>query len=163
MMDQPTLDRFLRDRRVAVLAIPRDGKPPLTTPVWYDWDGLVFRVQVEDTSAKAKRIAKLGTAPVSLTIQSEAPPYRYAVVYGQATLGPSTDPQLRTRVARRYFGRIAGDQYVAQENAAGRGEAALRVITVTPDRVVSHDFSPEAGWFGRTFFRVWRLLNPVPA
>jgi PPOX class probable F420-dependent enzyme len=164
MMDQPTLDRFLRDRRVAVLAIPRaDGRPPLTTPVWYDWDGAVFRVQVEDGSAKATRIARLGRAPVSLTIQSEVPPYRYAVVYGTATLGPSTDPGLRTRIARRYFGRYAGDQYVQQETAAGRGEAIVRLITIAPERVVSHDFGPEAGWFGRAFFRVWRLLNPVPA
>ena len=163
-MDEATLDRFFRDRRVAVLAIPRDdGRPPLTTPIWYDWDGTVFRIQVEETSAKAKRIVKLREAPVSLTIQSEVPPYRYAVVYGTATLGPSGDPALRVRVARRYFGRYAGDQYVAQETAAGRGEAALRVITVTPGRIVSQDFGPEAGWFGRAFFRVWRLLNPVPA
>ena len=159
-----TLDRFFRDRRVAVLAIPRDvGRPPLTTPIWYDWDGTTFRIQVDDTSAKAKRIAKLGRAPVSLTIQSEVPPYRYAVVYGTATLGPSTDPGLRTRVARRYFGRIAGDQYVAKETAAGRGEGGIRVISIAPERVASHDFGPEAGWFGRLYFRVWRLVNPVPA
>jgi hypothetical protein len=163
MMDAATLDRFFRDRRIAVLAIPRDGKPPLTTPIWYDYDGSVFRVQVEATSAKAKRIAKAGTAPVSLTIQSEVPPYRYAVVYGTATLGPSHDPGLRTRVARRYFGRFAGDQYVRQETAEGRGEAALRIITITPERVASHDFRPEAGWFGRLFFAIWRRLNPVPA
>jgi hypothetical protein len=158
-----TLDRFFHDRRVAVLAIPRDaGKPPLTTPIWYDWDGAVFRIQVDDTSAKAKRIAKLGRAPVSLTIQSEVPPYRYAVVYGTATLGAST-PGLRTRVARRYFGRLAGDQYVAQEVAAGRGEGGLRIITIAPERLVSHDFGPEAGWFGRLYFKLWRILNPVPA
>lgn len=164
MMDDRTLDAFFRDRRVAVLAIPRDdGKPPLTTPIWYDWDGTVFRIQVEATSAKAKRIAKLGHAPVSLTIQSEVPPYRYAVVYGTATLGPSEDVGLRVRVARRYFGRFAGDQYVTQETAAGRGEAGLRVITVTTDRIVSQDFAPEAGAFGRVFFRLWRVLNPVPA
>jgi hypothetical protein len=164
MMDPATLDRFFRARRVAVLAIPRDdGRPPLTTPIWYDWDGSAFRLQVESTSAKAKRIAKLGRAPVSLTIQSEVPPYRYAVVYGTATLGPSDDPALRPRVARRYFGRFAGDQYVAQENAAGRGESLLRVITIAPERVVSHDFGPEAGRFGRFFFRLWRVLNPVPA
>ena len=159
-----TLDRFFHDRRVAVLAIPRDdGRPPLTTPIWYDWDGHVFRLQVDATSAKAKRIGKLGQAPVSLTIQSEVPPYRYAVVYGAATLGPSGDPGLRVRVARRYFGRIAGDQYVQQETAAGRGESGLRVITIVPERVASHDFGPEAGWFGRLYFRVWRVLNPVPA
>jgi hypothetical protein len=164
MMDEATLDGFFRDRRVAVLAIPRDdGRAPLTTPIWYDWDGTTFRLQVDATSAKAKRIAKLGAAPVSLTIQSEVPPYRYAVVYGTATLGPSDDPALRPRVARRYFGRFAGDQYVAQETAAGRGESVIRVITIVPERVVSHDFGPEAGTFGRTFFRLWRLFNPVPA
>jgi PPOX class probable F420-dependent enzyme len=164
MMDDATLDRFFRDRRVAVLAIPRDdGRPPLASPVWYDWDGVRFRIQIENTSAKAKRIAKLERAPVSLTIQSEVPPYRYAVVYGTATLGPSTDPALRTRVARRYFGRFAGDQYVQQETAAGRGEDIIRVVTIAPERVVSHDFGPEAGWFGRAFFRAWRMLNPVPA
>ena len=164
MMDEPTLDRFFRDRRVAVLSIPRDGgRPPLTHPIWYDWDGAAFRLQVDATSAKAKRIAKLGTAPVSLTIQSEVPPYRYAVVYGTATLGPNTDLGLRRRVARRYFGRVAGDQYVQQETAAGRGENTLRVITIAPERLTSHDFGPEAGWFGRLYFRVWRVLNPVPA
>jgi PPOX class probable F420-dependent enzyme len=163
MMDSATLDRFFRDRRVAVLAIPRDdGRPPLTTPIWYDWDGTAFRLQVEATSAKAKRIGRLGRAPVSLTIQSEVPPYRYAVVYGTATLGPSEDPALRRRIARHYFGRFAGDQYVAQETAAGRGEGGTRVITIVPERVVSHDFGPEAGAFGRAFFRVWRLFNPVP-
>src|SRR5882672_9339215 len=109
MMTAATLDRFFRARRVAVLAIPRDdGRPPLTTPIWYDWDGTTFRLQVDATGAKAKRLAKLGRAQVSLTIQSEVPPYRYAVVYGTATLGPSDDPALRVRVARHYFGRVAG-------------------------------------------------------
>ena len=163
MMDPATLDRFFRARRVGVLAIPRDGKAPLTTPIWYDWDGRTFRIQVEATSAKAKRLDALGSTAVSLTIQSEVPPYRYAVVYGTASVGPSVDPDLRVRVARRYFGRYAGDEYVRQETTAGRSEAALRVITITPDRVVSKDFGPEAGRFGRTFFRVWRLFNPVPA
>jgi hypothetical protein len=163
MMDAPTLDQFLRERRVGVLAIPRDGKAPLATPIWYDYDGSVFRIQIEATSAKAKAIARLGTAAVSLAVQSELPPYRYAVVYGIASLGASTDPKLRTRVARRYFGRFAGDQYVRQETADGRGETVLRVVTITPERVVSHDFRPEAGWFGRLYFALWRRLHPVPA
>jgi nitroimidazol reductase NimA-like FMN-containing flavoprotein (pyridoxamine 5'-phosphate oxidase superfamily) len=162
MMDRTVLDRFFRDRRVGVLAIPRDYRPPLTHPVWYDWDGVAFRIQVDATSAKAKQL-RAGPRAVSFTIQSEVPPYRYAVVYGTATLSESGDPALRTRVARRYFGRIAGDQYVAQETKDGRGEATLRVITIVPDRIVSHDFAPEAGWFGRVFFRVWRVFNPVPA
>ena len=34
---------------------------------------------------------------------------------------------------------------------------------VTPERVLSHDFRPEAGWFGRLYFGVYRWLRPVPA
>ena len=62
------LDRFLRQRRVAVLAIPRPGRSPLTTPVWFDWDGTRFRVQVERGSAKAKALAGGAPVPVSLTV-----------------------------------------------------------------------------------------------
>src|SRR5262245_56790498 len=97
------IDRCLRDRRVGVLAIPRNGRAPLATPVWYDFDGERFRIQVEASSAKAKLLGRSTTLPVTLTIQSEAPPYRYTVLYGDATLR-SAGPGLRRRLARRYFG-----------------------------------------------------------
>lgn len=64
------LEEFLRGRRVAVLAIPRVGRSPLTTPVWYDYDGARFRVQVEKTSAKAKAVRGGERAP-RLTHDSE--------------------------------------------------------------------------------------------
>ena len=164
-MNDSSLDRFLRHRRVAVLAIPRAGRPPLTSPVWYDYDGKAFRVQVDGASAKAKALAAGADAgvPVSLTIQSEVPPYRYAVVYGAAALRPNTEVGLRRRVARRYFGRLAGDMYVAGEEKRGVDDQALRVIEIAPQRFVTHDFRPEAGWFGRFYFAVYRWLRPVPA
>lgn len=162
-MDDHTLDRFLRDRRVAVLAVPRGERPPLATPIWYDYDGTRFRIQVEATSAKAKLVGRRPTTPVSLVVQSEVPPYRYAIVYGTARLIETGDPDLRRRVARRYFGRLAGDQYVAQEDATGVSAAGLRIIEITADRIVTHDFRPEAGWFGRLYFGVYRWLRPVPA
>jgi PPOX class probable F420-dependent enzyme len=163
MMSASTLDAFLRARRVAVLAIARDGRPPLSSPIWYDYDGQRFRIQVDAGGAKARTIARLGAAAVSLTVQSEAPPYRYAVAYGTATLSAGGDAGLRQRVARRYFGRIAGDIYVKQEEAAGRQAADLRIIEVVPDRFVTHDFGPEAGRFGRFYFGLYRWLRPVPA
>jgi len=162
MMASAELDAFLRARRVAVIALPRAaGRPPLTTPIWYDWDGSVFRLEVEATSAKGKLLAR-GPLPVSLTIQSEVPPYRYAIAYGTATLHPP-EPGLRTRVAHRYFGRMAGDLYVKQEEAAGRGADLLRTVRIVPERFVTHDFRPEAGVAGRLWFGLWRWLHPVPA
>ena len=162
-MDDTMLQAFLRARRVAVLAIPREGRSPLTTPVWYDYDGTRFRVQVEAASAKARCFAGRDAIPVSLTVQSEVPPYRYAVVHGAARLGPNAEAGLRRRLARRYFGGPAGDLYVAEEEKRGVDDASLRVIEVTPDRIVSHDFHEQAGRFGRLYFRLYRLLRPVPA
>ncbi len=160
---QPWLDRFFRQRRVAVLALPRSGRSPLATPVWFDWDGTRFRVQVEHDSAKARAFAGVAALPVALTVQSEVAPYRYAVVHGAATLRANDQPGLRRRLARRYFGRGAGDQYVAGEEARGVDDAALRVIEIVPQRIVAHDFRPEAGVVGRLYFAVWRWLRPVPA
>jgi nitroimidazol reductase NimA-like FMN-containing flavoprotein (pyridoxamine 5'-phosphate oxidase superfamily) len=161
-MTHDWLDRFLRDRRVAILSIPRAGRSPLSAPVWYDYDGAHFRVQVEATSAKAKALPSPGALPVSLTIQSEAPPYRYAVVHGPATLRPN-DAGLRRKLARRYFGRVAGDLYVQQEVQRGVDDDALRIIEIAPERTVAHDFRPEAGAFGRLWFALYRRLRPTPA
>ena len=47
----------------------------------------------------------------------------------------------------------------AREAAGGR---ALCTIEVVPERFVTHDFGPEAGWFGRLWFAVWRWLHPMP-
>jgi hypothetical protein len=163
MMIDAALDSFLHGRRVAVLAIPRPAKPPLTSPVWYDYDGSRFRVQVEATSTKAKALDRQGPTPVSLTIQSEVPPYRYAVAYGTARLGAGGSGELRRRMARRYFGRLAGDMYDAQEEKQGRHANRLRVIEIVPERFVTHDFRPEAGRFGRLYFAIYRWLRPVPA
>jgi hypothetical protein len=156
------LDAFLRARRVAVIALPRaTGKPPLTTPIWYDWDGTVFRLEVEVTSAKGKLLAR-GPLPVSLTIQSEVAPYRYAIAYGTATLGP-LEPGLRARLAYRYFGRTAGNLYLQQQDAAGRGDELLCTVRIVPERFATHDFRPEAGVTGRLWFGLWRWFHPSPA
>ncbi len=163
MMSDTDRDAFLRDRRVGLLAIARPGKPPLTSPVWYDYDGACFRVHVEAKSTKAKLIAQAGSVQVSFAVQSEVPPYRYAVAYGTARLRPTGDAPLRQRVARRYFGRVVGDLYLAEEEKRGITAETLRVIEIVPERFVSHDFRPEAGALGRFYFRLYRWLRPVPA
>lgn len=162
-MKHSWLDAFLRNRRIAVLAIPRPGRSPLTTPVWYDYTGAHFSVQVEATSAKAKAFAGAADLPVSLTVQSEVPPYRYAVVHGRATLRGATEPGLRRRLARRYFGRLGGDLYVSEQERNGVDDAALRSIEIVPEHTVAHDFRPEAGRLGRLYFALYRRLRPPPA
>ena len=167
MIPPHELDAFLRGRRVAVLSMTRGpDKPPLTHPIWYDYDGKTFRVQVEDTSAKAKLLRRVGKAPCSFAVQSEVPPYRYAIAYGTATvadIGATAQAELRRSIARRYFGRAVGDMYIAQGDQQGMTADRLVLIEITPDRFVTHDFRPEAGVSGRAYFGVYRWLRPVPA
>ena len=163
MMTDAARDTFLRNRRVGVLSIARNGKPPLASPVWYDYDGTCFRIHVEATSAKAKLVGRVGTEQVSFTVQSEVPPYRYVVAYGTASLRPTGNASLRQRVARRYFGRLVGDMYLAEEEKRGITTDTLRLIEIVPERFVSYDFRPEAGALGRLYFSIYRWLRPVPA
>ena len=100
---------------------------------------------------------------MSLTIQSEVPPYRYAVIHGQARLVANDQPGMRRRLARRYFGRMVGDRYVDEETKRGVDDAALRIIEITPERTLAHDFRPSAGVIGRAYFAIHRWLRPVPA
>jgi hypothetical protein len=97
-----------------------------------------------------------------MTIQSEVPPYRYAVVYGSATLKPNDDPTLRRRIARRYLGWLAGEQFV-RDGEKEIADADMRVIEIVPERVSSTDFAPDAGWFGRAYMKIWTRLFPVQA
>ena len=67
---------------------------------------------------------------------------------------PVADPSERRDIdsLRRHFlrwRRIVGDMYVAQEESQGRHAEALRVIEITPERFVTHDFRPDAGLAGR--------------
>jgi PPOX class probable F420-dependent enzyme len=161
-MTPAALDAFYRDRHVAVLAIPRADRPPYMSPVWYDWDGRVFRVQIEPAGAKGKLVGRQPGLQISMTIQSEVPPYRYAVVYGSATLKPNDDPTLRRRIARRYLGWLAGEQFV-RDGEKEIADADMRVLEIVPERVSSTDFAPDAGWFGRAYMKVWTRLFPVQA
>ena len=102
MMDRVALDRFFRDRRVGVLAIPRDGRAPLTHPVWYEWDGTRFASR---STPRARR--RSSSAPDRGRYRSPS----------RARCRPTATPsctarrrsataairRLRTRVARRYF------------------------------------------------------------
>ena len=167
MIPSHELDAFLRGRRVGILSMNRGpDKPPLTHPIWYDYDGKTFRVQVEDTSAKAKLLRRVGKAPCSFAVQSEVPPYRYAIAYGTAALaeiGAAANAELRRSIARRYVGRAAGAMYIADAEKQGWTADRLALIEITPDRFVTHDFRPEAGLSGRAYFGVYRWLRPVPA
>jgi PPOX class probable F420-dependent enzyme len=111
-MTRAEREAFLAEPHVGVLAVARtDGHAPLATPVWYEYEpGGDVLVTVARASEKARRLAASPAA--SLTVQSEAQPYRFVTVFGPARLEPAEN-DLRRRIAARYLPDELVEGYLA--------------------------------------------------
>jgi PPOX class probable F420-dependent enzyme len=122
-------DEFLAERRVAVLAIERDGKGPLCAPVWYRrTDDGAFEVAMANGSAKAALLRAAGRA--TLCVQDEDRPYRYVTAEGPVSLRVLTAAECHealTDIAGRYLGPAGGAAYA---DAFPGHEEAMVSLTV---------------------------------
>lgn len=130
-MTEKERDAFLAERRVAVLAIGREGAGPLCAPVWYrrTADGS-FEIAMADASVKARLLRARGRA--SLCVQDESRPYRYVSVEGPVSLRVMTPEERHvaiTDIAGRYLGAEGGARYA--DAFPGHDEA---LVTLVPDR-----------------------------
>ena len=125
VMSDDERDRFLAEKRVAVLAIERDGKGPLCAPVWYRRsDDGGFEVAMADASAKATCLRASGRA--TLCIQDEGRPYRYVTAEGPVEVRAMDDAerhQVILDIASRYLGEEGGAAYA--DNFPGHTEALV--------------------------------------
>ncbi len=149
-------ERFIRGRHVAVLATVSEQGDPVLTPIWYLYRDGRFFMRTARESVKARNIGR--DPRVGLCIQDERPPYRSATVYGRAAL-TQNDDGLGAAIARHYLGAVAGAAYarVARE-AVEQGEEVT--IVLTPEKVVTQDFSPETPLVGRLWLKAKRVLPP---
>jgi hypothetical protein len=135
-MTRSEREAFLAGVHVGVVSIERAGKPPLTVPIWYDFDPAIGVWLITGrASEKGRALDKAGR--FALCAQSEAPPlYQYVSVEGPVI---SVRPALREEdlrpMARRYFGRELGDRYA--ESSAN--EDSL-VFTMRPERWRTVDY-----------------------
>ena len=110
--DMSTEEReaFLADLHVGVLSIARDGKGPLSLPIWYQYADGDVTIGISDSSVKAKLLKRRGRA--TLTVQNETPPYQYVMVEGPVTI--SKDDRNVQEMATRYLGTELGAWYAEQ-------------------------------------------------
>lgn len=129
-------EAFLADLHVGVISIEQAGEPPLTVPIWYDYEpGTGVWVITANTSLKAKHLKAAGR--FTLVAQSEEPPaYRYVSVEGPVTETRAADLEGDLRpMARRYFGAEPGDQY-----ADATGVAGQTVFVMQPEKWRTVDY-----------------------
>jgi len=149
-------ERFLRGRRVAVLGtISQDGAPVLT-PIWYLYRDSQILMRTGHLSVKARNIAR--DPHVSVCIQDERPPYASVTVYGNALIEPAREG-LGAEIAKHYLGAIGAAAYLRAAREAIEQSEEITVV-ITPERVLTQDFSPETPWFGKMWLVLKRALPP---
>ena len=139
-------EAFLADLHVAVLSVASDSdRPPLTVPIWYGYQpGGNLSVFTGSQGRKARKSRLIEQAGVlSLSVQHEAPPYKYVTVEGtvvQTDRPPSAEQLLA--IVRRYVPEEMAQGFVAAE--LGRADSELVLYTIRPDRWLTFDFSDDA-------------------
>jgi nitroimidazol reductase NimA-like FMN-containing flavoprotein (pyridoxamine 5'-phosphate oxidase superfamily) len=136
-MTEQERQAFLAGVHVGVISIESADGPPLSAPIWYDYQpGRGVRVITGKDSRKGRALAR--ARRFSLVAQSEEPPlYKYVSVSGPVVSVEPADLEAHSRpMARRYFGKELGDLYVS-----GGGREENLVFTMRPERWLSVDYA----------------------
>ena len=135
-------EEFLAQPHIAVLSVADDDdRPPLTVPVWYDYqpggDMMFFTGTQGRTARKTRLLERAGK--LSFCVQQPQFPYKYVTVECtviKADRTPTAD-QVRAIVGR-YLPADLAQGFAESETAAPTGTFVL--FTARPDRWLSFDF-----------------------
>jgi nitroimidazol reductase NimA-like FMN-containing flavoprotein (pyridoxamine 5'-phosphate oxidase superfamily) len=135
-MSKDERDAFLAGVHVALLAVDEPGRGPLALPVWYEYVDGAIEFGLDRDSRKAQLLRAAGRA--TITVQDEAPPYKYVSVEGPVEIVDR--PRDVLRVASRYLGPDFGAWY-AKENPPTESSVVVRLL---PEHWRAQDFSSAA-------------------
>jgi nitroimidazol reductase NimA-like FMN-containing flavoprotein (pyridoxamine 5'-phosphate oxidase superfamily) len=135
-MSEDERQAFLAGVHIGVISIEREDGPPLTVPIWYDYEpgGNVWVITGTD-SVKSRLLRK--AQRFTLCAQNEEPPfYAYVSVEGPiVSVEPTNRDGLGRAMAHRYFGAELGDIYIESTKI----ESSL-TWTMRPERWWSVDY-----------------------
>ena len=122
------LDLLQQKKAFAHLAtIMPDGSPQVT-PVWFDYEGGVIRVNTAKGRVKARNLKE--GAPVALSIMDPDNPYRYIQIRGRVV-------EMTEKGADAHIDALA-KKYTGQERYAHRRPGEVRVtVKVLPEKIQS--------------------------
>ena len=103
------LGDLLEQPRLAVLATYRRNGTVLLSPVWHEWRDGGFHVVTGSHDVKAGHLRRNPSA--SIVVCEDSPPYRGIELRASARLSTPDDRTILRRIATRYLGPGAGEQY----------------------------------------------------
>ena len=107
-----------------------DGSPQVT-PVWHHYDGENLVILAEESAFKVRNIRH--EPRVSISIATDARPYKYVLINGTATLSHDNIREYVLAMAVNYLGQKEGEEYT--EKAVR--ELDFTVITIEPTKIIS--------------------------
>jgi nitroimidazol reductase NimA-like FMN-containing flavoprotein (pyridoxamine 5'-phosphate oxidase superfamily) len=139
-MTQQEKENFLAGVHVGVISISQANRAPLAIPIWYAYEpGQEIRFVTGGSSQKGKLLTL--NSKVSLCAQEEQMPYKYVSVEGTVVgIEPANVERDIRPLARRYYGREGGDQYIQRVYGSGVADGDL-LIRIRPQRWVAADYS----------------------
>ncbi|MEB2285407.1 MAG: hypothetical protein B6D46_01070 [Polyangiaceae bacterium UTPRO1] len=135
-------EAFLAETRIGVIAVSEPGRGPLAVPVWYHYEpGGVVRFVTAGASKKACLVRASGR--LSLVVQTETPPYKYASVEGPVRIAGAPDYERDVRaMAIRYLGEAMAEMYLAATAAEREGAVLVELV---PERWLTVDYAKAFG------------------
>jgi nitroimidazol reductase NimA-like FMN-containing flavoprotein (pyridoxamine 5'-phosphate oxidase superfamily) len=111
-------------------------------PVWYHYaPGGVIRFVTGGASRKARLLRASGR--LSLCVQTEAPPYKYASVEGPARIVGAPDFERDVKaMAVRYLGAAMAEMYLS---ATADERAGSVLVELVPERWLTVDYAKAFG------------------
>lgn len=99
---------------VATLATYRRDGSVLLSPVWHEWHDGGFNVTIEPDDVKARHV--LIDPRASIAVYESDPPYRGVELRGKARLVEEDAQAIQKRIAVRYIGKDAAEEYASDPN-----------------------------------------------
>jgi PPOX class probable F420-dependent enzyme len=120
-------DAFLREPRTAVLATSGPKRRIHAVPVWFTWDGEVFRIVTGRGSQKHRNALRTGRA--SLCVDERGAQVRYLTAEGPVTVQDTVSYEERLALHTHYRGAEAAKRIVDRG-----GHEGMVLLVLRPER-----------------------------
>jgi PPOX class probable F420-dependent enzyme len=126
-------DAFLAKVRLGILTTLRHDGSPVSTPVWFEWDGSAVRVFASVTSGKVRRLQRDPRATLAV-VNNLDEPETWVAFDGRASVSADGAFELAERLADRYWD-MDTKEHKASVDSWRKASAHLRIIELVPQKV----------------------------
>jgi PPOX class probable F420-dependent enzyme len=138
-LSAPWVSPFLQMPLIARIATADSEGRPHVVPVWFEWDGLVLWISIDQRSKKYRNLAANPRAAV--TIDESWGGLRFRGVIFEGAVELITEPRIWTvATTERIYARYMGQEGIAAKTIqAMLNQGQHAVIKLTPDHVIVWD------------------------